>query len=97
MELLRYVMHGKHNVVVRHHQSVRCGGWLLWGLWNLTSSILISPPLWILRMSIALHDAEFSCLGYHHDNCLTIIYLHGIGASALLMHRSVPPSVRVHP
>ena len=73
MELLRYVMHGKHNVVVRHHQSVRCGGWLLWGLWNLTSSILINPPLWILRISIALHNAEFNCLGYYYDNCLYIL------------------------
>ena len=26
MELLRYVMHGKHDVVVRHYQSVRRGG-----------------------------------------------------------------------
>jgi hypothetical protein len=68
MELLRYVMHGKHDVVVRHHQSVRRGGWLLWGVWNLTSSILIRTPLWILRMSTVLQAAESSCLEHHHDN-----------------------------
>ena len=55
VELSRYLMHGKHDVVIRHHQSVRCGGWLLWGVWNLTSSILIRTSLWTLCVSIALH------------------------------------------